>query len=55
MVTNLETQSEGAFRWKAIKQSLLLVVALIFSTLVVAFLSTAVQKATYFLSHSVPW
>lgn len=55
MVTNINEESEGASRWHLIKHSLLLVMAIFLSTLVVALLSTAVQKATYFLSHSIRW
>ncbi|MEO5341404.1 MAG: hypothetical protein H7837_12960 [Magnetococcus sp. MYC-9] len=52
MATHLKNSSEGALRWQAIKQSLLLVTAIFFSTVLVVAFSTAVEKAAYFIAHS---
>ena len=55
MLTEFKEETEGAFRWQSIKQSLLLVTAIFLSTVLVAAFSTVVQKATYFISQSIHW
>ncbi|MBF0097969.1 MAG: hypothetical protein HQM04_13645 [Magnetococcales bacterium] len=53
MVTHFKGNSEELHRWRAIKESLILVTAIFCSTILVVALSTAVQKATYFVSHTI--
>ncbi|WP_193771472.1 hypothetical protein [Candidatus Magnetaquicoccus inordinatus] len=53
MVIHFKGDSEELYRWRSIKHSLLLVTAIFCSTLLVVAFSTAVQKATYFVSHSI--
>ncbi len=53
MVMRYKEETEGVFPWRAIKQSLLLVTAIFLSTILVVAFSTAMQKATYFISHSI--
>ncbi|MBF0184988.1 MAG: hypothetical protein HQM06_11450 [Magnetococcales bacterium] len=53
MVSHFKGDSEELYRWRAIKQSLLTVTAIFCSTILVVAFSTAVQKATYFVSHTI--
>ena len=54
MLTDKE-EAAGTVHWQSLKQSLLLVTAIFFSTILVAVVSTSVQKATYFISQSLQW
>lgn len=52
---NAENDGDGVFRWKAMKQSLVLVMAIFLSTTFAVAFSTGMQKVIFFVRQSVYW